>query len=67
MAATAPQIKELRTPTLPQVFQCASVRARKIVHVNVIADRGAIGRRVGISEDGKLAAFPRGGLENIGN
>src|SRR6266436_322040 len=63
MAATGPQIDRRRLAAV-EIFQSQHVRLRQIVHVNVIAYAGAVGRGVFVSEDFERRTLTADGFES---
>jgi hypothetical protein len=60
---TVAAVHRLRPARFHEAAKGQNVRGGQVVHVDVVADAGAVGRRVVGPEDGQLRVFALGGLE----
>jgi len=67
VAAAGAEIQKIGWASLPQMLQRAVMGVGQIGDVNVIADGGSVGRRIGTAKYGNLRALAGSGGQDIGN
>jgi hypothetical protein len=67
VAGAVAEVQELRGAALLEVLQGEEVSLPEVVDVDVVSDRGSVGRVVVVAEHRDVRPLPQGGLEHEGN